>query len=210
MCWSIFRAKCKLDPEVSTAAANIDLLSTQDFMAQSTMPRQLVADRPVIWHKDALGGANELIQSYQKYLKENLPLIPAGLRSSLQNIAQEGLRSSALAAVAAAQEPMNAGVPDAGSLMVQIRSFDESLPALTQIAAAVGGNASADSPDLDHIILGQATLLGQELTRLFKSESFYSTTQAALANWDGVSSAFLDAIRSRNAGRPGSLHVQAA
>ena len=181
-----FQGEVKLDPEVTTAAANIDLLSTQDFMAEVQAVRPLSADHPVIWHKDALAGATDLIQSYRKYLKENLPLIPSGLRSSMANIAREGLHSSALAAVAAAQEPVNTGVPNAGSLMVQIRSFDESLPELTQIAAAAGGNVSADGPDLDRVILGQATLLGQELTRLFRSESFYTTTQSALAGWDGM------------------------
>ena len=181
-----FQGEVKLDPEVSTAAANVELLSTQDFMADVQAARPLSADHPAIWHKDALSGATDLIQSYRKYLKENLPLIPSGLRSTLASIAREGLRSSALAAVAGAQEPVNTGVPSAGSLMLQIRSFDESLPELTQIAAATGGNVSADSAGLDRVILGQATLLGQELTRLFKSESFYTTTQSALTGWDGM------------------------
>ena len=50
------QGEIKLDPEVNTAAANIDVLSTQDFMADSVAVRPLISDRPVIWHKDALGG----------------------------------------------------------------------------------------------------------------------------------------------------------
>jgi type VI secretion system protein ImpL len=180
------QGEIKVDPEVNTAAANIDILSTQDFMADPVAAKQLIADRPVIWHKDALGGATQLIQSYQTYLKEKVPLIPSGLRSSIQAIALAGLRASVLAAVANAEEPVNTGVPSSSALMLQIRSFDESLPVLTQIAAALGGSASADDADLDRVVLGQATLLSQELTRLFKSEAFYTTAQSALAGWDGM------------------------
>jgi type VI secretion system protein ImpL len=182
-----FQGEIKLDPEVNTVATNIDVLLTQDFMAESTASPLLNPAGGVIWHKAALQRSTQLMDSYDKYLKDNLPLIPTGLRSSIQNIAQEGLRASVLSSIAHAQEPVNPmSAGDPATLMMEIRSFDEALPQLTQIAASIGPSASASSSDLDRILFNQATALSQQLSRVFKSETFFAPGGVPLSAWDGV------------------------
>jgi type VI secretion system protein ImpL len=182
-----FQGEIQMDPEVNTVASNIDVLLAQDFMAETTASPLLNASQGVIWHKAALQRPQLLMESYDKYLKDNLPLIPAGLRTSIRGIAQEGLRAAVMSAVSRAEEPVNPmSASDAATLMLEIRSLDECLPELTEIASAIGSGAAASSSDLDRLIYNQATALTQQLSTIFKGESLFAPGAAGLAAWDGV------------------------
>lgn len=182
-----FQGEIKIDPEVNTLSSNIDALLTQDFMADSATSTLLNPASGVIWHKAALQHPIQLIESYDKYVKDNLPLIPAGLRPSVRNIAQEGLRSAVLSSISHAQEPVNPmSTSDSSTLMMEIRSFDEALPQLTQIAASIGPGAAASSSDLERLLITQANALSQQLSGVSKSESFFAPAAVPISAWDGV------------------------
>jgi type VI secretion system protein ImpL len=181
------QGEIRIDPEVNTAAANLDVLLTQDFMAEAAASALLNPAQGVIWHKAALQRPLQLMDSYDKYLKDNLPLFPAGLRISISNIAQEGLRSSVLSAIGRAQEPVNPmSASDPATLMLEIRSLDESLPQLSQIAAAIAPNATASNSELDRIVYNQAEALSQKLTTLFKTQGFFAPGSVTITSWDGI------------------------
>ncbi len=182
-----FQGEIKIDPEVNTLSSNIDALLTQDFMAESAASALLNPASGVIWHKAALQRPIQLMDSYDKYLKDNLPLISAGLRPSVRNIAQEGLRSAVLSSISHAQEPVNPmSASDTSALMMEIRSFDEALPLLTQIATSIGPGANASSSDLERLLFTQANTMSQQLSAISKSESFFAPGAVPVSAWDGV------------------------
>jgi type VI secretion system protein ImpL len=184
---SMGASEIKVSPSVTALASCVDALLSQDFMADVgavSYPAQTTA---VFWNKAALGRATQLLDSYDKFAHDRLPLLPSGVRSTVATIAQNGLQTAVLSAVARAQEPVNAagGAPDASTLMLEIRSFEDALPVLGQIGNALTSGAGGTRADLNLMLGKQAGILAQQMTALFQASSFYAPSLAGLMAWDG-------------------------
>jgi len=177
----------KVSPSVTSLASGLDALLSQDFMADSgavSYPAQTTA---VFWSKPSLGKATQLLDSYDKFVHDRLPLLPSGVRNSVATIAQNGLQMAILTAVSRAQEPVNAaGTPDASTLMLEIRSFEDALPVLAQIGNALPSGAGGARGDLNLMLAKQAGILAQQMTSLFQASSFYAPSLNGLMAWDGA------------------------
>jgi type VI secretion system protein ImpL len=184
---SMGASEVKVSQNATALATCLDALLNQDFMADNgtvSYPAQTTA---VFWNKTALGRATQLLDSYDKFAHDRLPLLPSGVRNTVATIAQNGLQSAVLTAVARAQEPVNTSgtSPDAATLMLEIRSFEDALPVLAQIGNSLSSPGGGTRADLNLMLAKQAGILAQQMTALFQASSFYAPSLAGLMAWDG-------------------------
>lgn len=121
----------------------------------------------VIWNKAALMKAAQLPALYDKYAREQLPLLPPSFRSSIQQIAARNVNRTAAAEVNAAQEPQTS--LDEATALMAIRSFNDAAPILLQLQAALPGGGVSTNTGFHFTLNTQGVALAKWLnTRLLQ------------------------------------------
>lgn len=149
----------RVSGNVVALEAGLAALLHQEFMGQ--FASRAVDGETVIWNKSALMSAMQLPPLYDKYLREQLPLLPPSFRGVLQQVAARNVNAAAAAQVANAQEPQ--GVLDETTALMAIRSFNDAVPMISQLQAALPGGLVSASTGFHLVLNKQAVALAKWL-----------------------------------------------
>jgi type VI secretion system protein ImpL len=167
----------------------LSALLGQDFMSGQDSPGvPAQASLAFLWNKGGLVRANQMEESHAKYLHEWLPLLPSGLRDAVRTVADRGLQSAVLSAVAKAQEPLDAvTIADPSALALEIGSFESAAPIVLQLQNVLPPPLSREEAGgLPLLLARQCLYLANRLGATFQANSLYEPAQASLQKWDGA------------------------
>lgn len=132
----------RVSGNVVALEAGLASLLHQQFMGR--FASREVDGETVIWNKEALMPAMQMPALYDKYVREQLPLLPPSFRGVLQQIATRNVNAAAAAQVANAEEPQS--VLDETTALMAIRSFKDVAPMISQLQSALpGGSVTAST-----------------------------------------------------------------
>ena len=168
----------------------IEALLAQDFM--TTVTAASPASGVVIWNMTTLGQAAQLRDSYEKFIRERMPLLPPDLRASVRRIAAQNLITAVNATVARAQTPAGGGTDDTTTLL-EIRSFKDAAPVLsqiqqsmTQVQQSLPPSSTFSRTNFQTILAGESVALAQRLNRQLAEEPAYPHSDPAMRAWNGA------------------------
>jgi type VI secretion system protein ImpL len=185
---SVTASGIRVSAQVMTLQNALSALLGQDFMSGSSSQALLdTRTQPFLWNKAALSRATQMEDSYDKYLREWLPLLPSGLRDAVRSLADQNLQPSVLSAVAKAQEQLDAVTgADPSTLLLEIQSFQGSAPAVLQLQSSLSPAAKGSRGDLQLLLANECLYLAGQLGEIFQANSLYEPSQANLKGWDGT------------------------
>ncbi len=150
--------------------AGIQSLLHQEFTGDFAL-RPPVVGNIIIWNKAALMQAAQLPVAYEKYIHEQLPLLPPSFRGPIQQIASKNVNEAAAASVAISEEPQ--GTLDETNALMAIRSFSDAVPILAQLQAALPGGSTSTSTGFRLILNQQSVALGKWLNAQLVQQPLY-------------------------------------
>lgn len=181
-------------------SSTLNALLSQDFMAEADGTAAPVAKgSAVLWNKASLVRATQLKDSFDKFVHDRLPLLPSALRSSVYAVAQNGLNTSVLQAVAGSREPVNGNSNDPSLLQVEIQSFQEAVPVLAQLQSSLAAGTAKPRADLNLMLTQEALSLASRLDSIFQPNAFYAPAAGSLQRWDGSKPLSLTNFGAENA-----------
>ncbi|HEX4135052.1 MAG TPA: type VI secretion protein IcmF/TssM N-terminal domain-containing protein [Bryobacteraceae bacterium] len=183
----------------------IEALRTQDFM--TSVSSLTPSSNVVTWNLTTLGQATQLRESYEKFIRDRMPLLPPGLRPPVQRIAAQNLSLAVNSAVARAQGPV-AGTDDTATLLA-VRSFKDAAPVLTQlqqsmtqIQQSLPPSSTFSRSNFQSILANEGVALAQRLNRDLAGEPAYTHSTPAMRTWNGstpLSHAIFASVDSQDA-----------
>ena len=170
---------------VSGAAMALQLALTsllnQDFM-QPQQAASSTSSTNVLWNKLTLARAGQLKDSYDKFVRERLSLLPPVMRSPLQQIALQNLTDSVRTIVTRAQEPQ--ALDNETTTLLEIRSFREAVPVLLQLQDSLAGKILPARGNFGSVLSAQSVALAARLNN--ELDSTYPYSLASLTASDGT------------------------
>ncbi len=157
----------------------LEALLRQDFMSTAAGPG--LSSGVVIWSTAALAQATEYRDSYDKFVRERLPLLPSDLRTVIQRVAARNLTAAVYSAVAHAQTP--APGDDDVTTLLAIRSFNEAVPLLTQLQRSLPVSHSVSGADLSTILQSECVSLARKLNSELDANPAYPYSEGGRRNW---------------------------
>jgi type VI secretion system protein ImpL len=181
-------ADLRVSSPVIALEIGIEALLPQDFMA--TVTSAIPSSGVVTWNMTTLGQATQLRDSYEKFIRERMPQLPPGLRQPVQRIAAQNLSIAVNAAVARAQGP-SGGMDDTATLL-EIRSFKDAAPVLTQLQQSMTQIQQSLPPSstfaragFQSILASESVALAQRLNRDLADDPAYPHSTPAMRTWNG-------------------------
>jgi type VI secretion system protein ImpL len=171
----------RLSGNVIALEAGVQALLHQEFTGEAdTVPS---SGGTVIWNKSGLMKAAQLPSMYDKYAREQLPVLPPSLRSPIQQIAARNVNRSATAEVAAAEEPQSS--LDEATALMAIRSFNDAAPILSQLQAALPDGGVSTNTGFHLILNRQSVALAKWLNAQLVQQPAYPYSVDTDANDSG-------------------------
>jgi type VI secretion system protein ImpL len=171
---------------VLALSSTLNALLSQDFMEEAdVMSVPVSKGSAVLWNKASLARAAQVKDSFDKFVHDRLPLLPSALRSSIHAVAQNGLNTSVLQAVDRSREPVSGNSNDPSLLQVEIQSFQEAVPVLTQLQSSLAAGTVKPRTDLSLMLTQEALLLATRIDSIFPPSAFYAPAAGSLQHWDG-------------------------
>lgn len=168
--------------DVISLEVALDTLLHQDFVTESGAASPGTTN--VVWNKAALAQAQQLEDSYNKYVHDQLPLLSPTLRSPVQKLAAQNLDRAVMAAVVRAAQPE--GALDQTIAFIEIRSFADAVPLLTHLQDSLPVADGSDSGGLQRIMQQQSTALAKWLNSNLTNQPPYPYAIDNVANWTGA------------------------
>jgi type VI secretion system protein ImpL len=164
--------------DVISLEVALDTLLHQDFAVESGAASP--GSVHVVWNKAALAQAQQLEESYAKYIHDQMPLLPPSLRNPVQRLAGQNLQRAVLSAVERAEEP--AGALDQTNAFLEIRSFADAAPLLTHLQDSLPVAEGSTGGSLQWIMQQQSTALAKWLNGNLENQAPYPYALATAAD----------------------------
>jgi len=175
-------AGVQVSGDVISLEVALDTLLHQDFAVEDGAASPGTTN--VIWNKAALSQAQQLEDSYAKFVHDQMPLLPPSLRSPVQRLAAQNVERAVLSAVQRAEQP--AGPLDQTNAFLEIRSFADAVPLLTHLQDSLPAGGGTTGGSLQWIMQQQSTALAKWLNGNLSNQPPYPYAVSAAADQNGA------------------------